>query len=64
MQTALYLIYGIAVVLFVIFAGFAIHHALRYQYISPRIVIITLIFVVVSLILLGISFYFLLNLNV
>ncbi|MCF7836333.1 hypothetical protein K9N08_00165 [Candidatus Gracilibacteria bacterium] len=63
MQFVVYTLYGLILTAFLIFAGFAVNHAFRYSYISPRVKIIAWIFVFVSLFLIGISVYFLTKLN-
>ncbi|MCK5471602.1 hypothetical protein KAI54_00225 [Candidatus Gracilibacteria bacterium] len=58
MQVVIYILYGLLLTAFFIFAGFAVHHAFRYSYISPRTKSITWIFIIVSVFLIGISVYF------
>jgi len=63
MQVIVYTLYGLILTAFLIFAGFAVNHAFRYSYISPRVKAITWIFVAVSLVLISVSVYFLTKLN-
>jgi len=60
-QVATFIFYGILLITFFAFAGFAVKHALQCCYISPRIRPIIWIFVLVSLVLIGVSFYFITN---
>ncbi|MFH0776805.1 MAG: hypothetical protein V1936_04305 [Patescibacteria group bacterium] len=64
MQTAIYILYGLLLTAFLIFAGFAVHHAFSYSYISPRIRVIAWIFIIVSIALIAISAYFLTQLSI
>ena len=59
----IYTIYGILLIIFLVLAGFAVRHAIRYEYISPRVKPITIIFIVVSIALIGVSIYFLTQLQ-
>lgn len=62
MQIVVYILYGLLLTAFLIFAGFAVHHAFRYSYISPRVKPIAWIFIFVSVFLIGISIYLLVKL--
>ena len=62
-QIVVYILYGLLLLAFLIFAGFAVRHAFNYSYISPRIKIVSWIFVFVSAVLIGISLYFLAQLQ-
>lgn len=64
MQTATYILYGLLLTAFLIFAGFTIHHAFNYSYISPRVRIVSWIFIFVSAVLIMISFYLLTQLQI
>ncbi|MFH0834204.1 MAG: hypothetical protein V2A63_02335 [Patescibacteria group bacterium] len=64
MQTAIYIIYGLLLAAFLVFASFAVHHAFTYAYISPRIRVIAGIFIVVSAILIAVSVYLLTQLQI
>ncbi|MFH1546390.1 MAG: hypothetical protein ABIE14_03365 [Patescibacteria group bacterium] len=64
MQVVIYILYGLLLTAFLIFAGFAVHHAFRYSYISPRVKAITWIFILISMVLIGISFYLLTKLQI
>lgn len=63
MHLFVYIAYGLILLAFLVLGGFATRHAFNYSYISPRIKPVTLIFVVVSVILIAISFYFLMQLQ-
>jgi len=63
MHLFVYTAYGLLLLAFLVLAGFATRHALNYSYISPRIKPVTIIFVVVSLVLIAISVYFLMQLQ-
>lgn len=53
-----YLAYGLAILIFLVFSGFAVHRAFQSSLISPRIKMVTWIFIVVAVVLLALSLYF------
>jgi len=59
MQIFIYAVYALLLLTFLALAGFAVFHAFKYEYISPRTKPITYIFIIVSAVLLAISVYFL-----
>ncbi|MFA6458562.1 MAG: hypothetical protein WCV72_04230 [Patescibacteria group bacterium] len=61
MQIFIYTVYGLLLTAFLVFAGFAVNHAFNYSYISPRVRIISWIFMLVSGFLILISLYLLLQ---
>jgi hypothetical protein len=63
LQLFTYITYGIALLGFLVLAGFAVTHALKHEYISPRVKPVTWIFIVVSAVLIAISLYFLATLQ-
>ncbi len=58
MQIVIYLIYAVLLLTFLVLSGFAVFHAFKYSYISPRTKPITIVFIVVSVVLVAISAYF------
>jgi hypothetical protein len=63
MQIAVYIAYAALLLTFLVLGGFAVFHAFKYSYISPRTRPITWVFVVVSAVLIAVSLYFLLILD-
>ncbi|MCF7845690.1 MAG: hypothetical protein K9L85_00450 [Candidatus Peribacteraceae bacterium] len=64
MQITVYIIYGLLLTAFLVFAGFAVHHAFTYAYISPRVRAVSWIFILVSVVLIAVSLYFLTQLQI
>ncbi len=58
MQIVVYLFYAALLTAFLVLAGFAVFHAFKYSYISPRTKPITWVFIVVSAVLIAVSIYF------
>ena len=52
-------IYVVALAIFLVLAGFAVFHALKYQYVSPRVKVYVFVFVAVSAVLIALSLYYL-----
>jgi len=63
-QAGIYILFGLLLAAFLVFAGFAVHHAFRYAYISPRIKLIAWIFIVVSVVLITTLLYFFTKLQI
>ena len=63
MQIITYAAYGIAIIVFIVLAIFAIYHSLRFHYISARMKLLALIFIVLSSIGILVSLYFLLKIQ-
>jgi hypothetical protein len=64
MQVVIYITYALLLIAFLLFAGFAVHHAFRYRYISPRVKLIAWVFMIVSVVLIAISLYFLTQIKI
>lgn len=63
LQIATYTVYGSLLLIFLVLAAFAVFHAFKYSYISPRTRIVTWIFILVSTVLVSLSLWFLFNIE-